>query len=161
VTVPPPRSTDRTDGVRALRWGAALAPVVLVLAACGDDDDGDASASDVDAATLEGRTFVSTEVDGETLVDGTEISLSFDEGTMSVRAGCNTLFGGFEVEASSLVADELAQTQMACDDANQAQDIWVLELLEGRPTIAVAGDTLTLSDDAVSVTLTEEASGGG
>jgi len=161
VSVLAPRSTDRRVGVQALRWGVALAAVVLVLAACGDDDDSDVSGSAVDAATLEGRTFVSTEVDGETLVDGTEISLSFEAGGVAALAGCNTLRGGFEIEGGTLVVGPLAQTRMACDDANQAQDVWVSGLLEGRPTIELAGDSLTLSSDSVSVTLTEEASDGG
>lgn len=142
-------------------WLGALAVVVLMLGACGDDDDdADASAAPIDAATLEGRTFVSTEVEGEALVDGTEITLTFEREQLSARAGCNTLFGGFEIDAGTLIADQLAQTQMACDDALQAQDAWLSELLQGRPTIALAGDVLTLSSGSVTVTLSDEASGG-
>ncbi len=139
----------------------ALAVAVLALGACGDDDDdADASAAPVDAATLEGRTFVSSEVEGEALVDGTEITLMFEPERLSAQAGCNTLFGGFEINAGTLIVDQLAQTQMGCDDALQAQDAWLSELLQGRPTIALAGDNLSLSAETVTVTLREEASGG-
>lgn len=94
-------------GKAAAGWLGALAVVVLTLGACGDDDDDadDASAAPIDAATLEGRTFVSTEVEGEALVDGTEITLTFDQERLSARPGCNTLFGGFEIDAGSLIAD--------------------------------------------------------
>jgi heat shock protein HslJ len=142
-------------------WLGALAVVVLTLGACGDDDDdADASAAPIDAATLEGRTFVSTEVEGEAPVDGAEVTLTFERQRLSARAGCNTLFGGFEIDAGALIADQLAQTHMGCDDALQAQDAWLSELVQDRPTIALAGDDLTLSSESVIVTLSDEASGG-
>jgi heat shock protein HslJ len=144
----------RRRGAIAGRCSALLAAALLVMAACGDDDDGN-------AATLDGRTFVSTEVAGETLVDGTELSATFDGDSVSTMAGCNTLFGGFEIDDGTLVVEQLAQNQVACDDANQAQDVWVSELLQSDPTIELSGDVLTLPSGSVTVTLGDEASDGG
>jgi heat shock protein HslJ len=150
------RSTPVGGGGRCV--GCALVAVgALVVGSCGDDDaetDGSASASTIAADSLEGLTFVSTAVEGETLVDGTEISLTFDAGTVVANAGCNTLRGGFEIDGDSLVVEELAQTQMACEEELQAQDLWVSELLRARPTIEVADEDLTLGSDLVSVTFT-------
>ncbi len=87
--------------------------------------------------------------------------MSFEAGAMAARAGCNTLRGGFEIEDGALVVDQLAQTQMACDEAKQAQDVWVSALLEGSPTVGLVDDILTLSSDSVTVTLSEEAGTGG
>lgn len=84
--------------------------------------------------------------------------MTFEREQLSARAGCNTLFGGFEIDARTLIADQLAQTQMACDDALQAQDAWLSELLHGRSTIALAGDDLTVSSESVTVRLRDEAS---
>ena len=99
---------------------------------------------------------MSTWVEGEALVDGTEITLTFEREQLSAGAGCNTLFGGFqEIAAGTLIADQLAQTQMACDDALQAQDAWLSELLRPPkgPAVTSPLSPITLSDGEAILTL--------
>jgi heat shock protein HslJ len=132
---------------------ALLALAALPLAGCGDDDDG-ATAPTI--ADLDGRTFVSTSVEGQTLVEGSQVSIAFEEGSISVQAGCNTLFGGVELDGSTLVTTgQLATTQMACDDALMAQDDWLAAMLTAGPEVTLEGDTLTLATDDVTITATE------
>lgn len=150
-------------GRSALRRAAppALSLLVLFSAACGDDDadegaeraGGDAAVS---AEALDGRTFVSTEVTGQTLVEGTAVTLVFEDGNVGATAGCNTMTGGFTVEGGALQVEQLAQTKMACPDDLQQQDEWVAALLTSGPAIALAGDVLTLTGDDVTLTLTAE-----
>ena len=45
------------------------------------------------AADLDGTTYESTSVEGHDLVPGEPVRLVFEDDTMSVSAGCNTLFG--------------------------------------------------------------------
>jgi len=141
---------------RARLIGLALLLGSLLAAGCGDDDDG-SSASSTDSAAvssdmLDGRTFESTDVSGESMVDGTKVIVSFDGDGISANAGCNTMNGTYEVADGVLTVGPLAQTQMACEDALQQQDVWVATLLEGEPTVTLVDDTLTIASDSTTVT---------
>src|SRR5829696_3415891 len=106
-------------------------------------------------AALPGRTFVSTAVEGFTLVDGTQISLTFDTPALAANAGCNTLTGAWAVEGDVLATSGgLAQTEMACDPpALMDQDTWLSSVLTSRPTLTLDGDTLTITAQGATVTL--------
>lgn len=127
---------------------AALAAVAaLALAGCSTDESMD----------LEGRTFTATEVRGHDLVEGSTVTLTFEDGQVSANAGCNTLFGAASWDSGTLdVTEELASTLMACDDALMDQDEWLGELLTSSPALSADGTTLTLGDDSAGLTLTEE-----
>lgn len=132
-----------------------LLPITLVTAAtvigvvaCGGDDA-------LEAGDLDGRTFVATELSGGTIVDGSEIVISFEDDRVVVMAGCNTQNGGYTVDDGTLVVDALAATQMACDEPLMAQDTLVADLLAAGPTIELDGDQLTLGSPATTLTLTE------
>ena len=129
--------------------------VASVLGACGSDtrrssdtstqpaeSEASVPASDLD---LDGRTFVSTEVVGHDLVADSEIRLSFQDASISVNAGCNTLVGGYTIEGDTLQAPVLAMTQMACDPALMDQDTWLSETFSGSPTLVLEGDDLTVT----------------
>ena len=141
------------------RAGRALLPVLLLVAAgCGDDGDDDAASTDGEAATseaLDGRTFVSTEVTGETLVEGSEIRMTFEGSGLSVIAGCNTMGGDYTIEDGTLTAGPLASTQMACEDDLQAQDAWIAALLEAGSTVTLTDDTLTIASGSTTITMEE------
>jgi heat shock protein HslJ len=128
------------------RAAVAAAATALVLAGCSSGSDG-----------LEGRTFTATEVRGHDLVEGSEITLTFEDGQVSANAGCNTLFGDASWDGGTLdIEAALASTMMACDDALMAQDEWLGDLLTSDPALSLAGTTLTLGDDSAGLTLTEE-----
>lgn len=136
---------------------ALLALAGLTLAACGSDDN--ESSSDGGGAPtaeeLDGRAFVSSAVDGYDLVEGSEINITFLADSMAVNAGCNSMNGGFEIDEGVLTAGPFASTMMACDEALMDQDTWLSGFLESLPTIALAGETLTLAGDDTTITLEE------
>lgn len=137
---------------------ALLALASLTVAACGSDeaDDGAAESSGtLTAEDLSGRGFVSSDVTGYDLVDGSEITMNFLDDSLSVNAGCNTMSGGYEITDDAFVADQFAMTMMACDDPLMAQDTWLSEFLASSPTIALDGSTLSFSGDEVTITLDE------
>ena len=142
--------------------GACLAIAgVVVISSCGDDDSDDgndsaASVNLVDASTLDGHSFVATDVEGQELVPDTELTLTFEDGRLAVIAGCNTMVGGYTISDDVLVVDKLAQTQMACDPELHAQDEWVAVLFRGGPTLTRAVGTLTVASDDVTVTFDEQ-----
>ena len=135
--------------VSTRRLGAATATLALLVAAgCGGDDD---SASG-DGLDLDDTTLLSTAVEGQTLVEGTHVSLSFEGDNLAVVAGCNTMVGGYEIDGELLVAEQLASTQMLCDEALSAQDAWLQELFTSRPTIAAVGDDVVVTGETTTIT---------
>ena len=137
---------------------ALLALAGLTFAACGSDDDGDGAAESTGTPTAEdlsGRGFVSSDVTGYDLVEGSEITMNFLDDSVSVNAGCNTMNGGFEIADGAFVAGQFAMTMMACDDPLMAQDTWLSEFLASSPSISLDGSTLSFSGDEVTITLDE------
>lgn len=138
-----------------------LVPLTLLASACGDDQSSEEPATDPPgttsspAAMLDGRTFLSTEVTGHELIEGTVIQLGFADDALSANAGCNQLFGGYRLDGDILAADALGQTEMACEDALMEQDTWLSGLLAGSPIVSLDADELTLTsaDGATVVTM--------
>jgi heat shock protein HslJ len=125
---------------------AILLPLAL-LAAC----------SSAAAAPLDGRTFLSTKVTQKgadrPLVPGTSIRLTFGkDGQLGVSAGCNLMGGTWRIDGGTLRVDGGAMTEMGCDQPRMQQDQWLARLLGGA-AINVAGDTLTLDDGTIRLTL--------
>lgn len=125
---------------------------LLVLASsvggCGDDDDGGSSTD------LTGRTFVATTVEGQELVPGSEVIISFTEDLIVIEAGCNSMRGGYAIEDGELRVDPLASTNMACEEPLMDQDLWMAEFLQSGPAVEV-DDGLVLSNDTVRISLDE------
>jgi heat shock protein HslJ len=138
-----------TDG------GTTASPTTSAAASGSQTTDG---ATAVDAAALAGHTFLSTEVVGQDLVAGSQITLTFDESNVAANAGCNTMTGGYKVADGKLQVSQLAQTQMACEPLSDAQDRWVAELLSSDPTIALTDTTLTLEGSGTTVTFADRIS---
>jgi len=109
------------------------------------------------ADALRGHTFLSTAVEGYTLVPDTQITLTFDGDNLSALGGCNTLAGTWSVEGDVLVVPPMARTMMACEpSALMDQETWLDAVLTSRPTVAVDGDTLTITADGAIVTLLDK-----
>ena len=110
------------------------------------------------STALAGRTFLSDAVEGFTLVDGTQVSVTFDGSNIGAVAGCNQLSSTWSVEGDVLVVGPMAQTEMACEPATlMDQDTWLASVLTSRPTITLDGDTLTIGADGSTVTLVDAA----
>ncbi len=121
---------------------------VFLLGTCG----GGSATPGPTGQSLEGRTFLSTDVEGRALVAGSTVRLTFLNGQVSASAGCNSLGGPYRIEGDRLIAGQLATTEMACDPALMDQDRWVADLLGGA-TITFDGDTLTLTKVGTRLTL--------
>lgn len=148
---PSPASSPGTAGTPRPtgRHSIALLAVLGVGIALGGCSDG--------SADLDGRSFASTEVRGHDLVEGSTITLTFEEGRISAQGGCNTLNGAATWDTDALVvAEPMASTMMACEDALMAQDQWLSSFLTSSPALEVDGDTLVLGDDTTGMTLTEQ-----
>jgi heat shock protein HslJ len=127
----------------------ATASLVLIVAcsAAGGSSSGPAS--------LDGHTYLSTAIEGASLVPDTQVRLSFADGNVSAQAGCNHLGGTYSIEGDRLRTSSMFMTEMGCDAPRQAQDEWLAALLSDV-TFTLEGDTLTLIDGDVRVTLTDK-----
>ena len=136
------------------RLAVATIACAVALMSCGDDSTSSSDASKAPAAAdLDGRSFLSTKVEGQTLVDGTQVTLTFTADSISAVAGCNTMNGGYTIEDGVLKVPAMVQTLMACDPETTAQDAWVSALLTGNPTLALAAEELTVKGGDVTLTL--------
>jgi heat shock protein HslJ len=150
------------------RGPAAVLLVVALTAACGDSSDSssspspastDASPSTLDAAALDGRSYASTSVEGAELAEGTTVEVGFEGDTMSVWAGCNTAFGPFEVDGTTIAwTSEPAATMMMCDPGLVEQDRWLADLFRSGVDATAEGDALTLQADGVTIELATDTS---
>lgn len=132
----------------------------LMLAGCGSTTDPGATSdpgttSQGGSEELGDRTFISSSVTGHDLVADSSVRLTFTGSQLSVTAGCNTLFGEYAVSQGSLSVTQLAGTEMGCPPELMAQDEWLATFLQSSPRLEVSGETLTLSDGAVELTLTD------
>ncbi len=90
------------------------------------------------------------------LVEGTRISITFRDGRIGIQAGCNIMGGGpYRLEGDTLVVDELAMTEMGCDQPRHAQDEWVARFFSAGPTIQLSGNDLVLAVDDRSISLVD------
>ena len=122
------------------------------LAACGGDDSSSGDAPTAD--DLEGRQFVATDIEGHTIVDGSEVVVSFEDGRISIQAGCNTQNSGYQIVDGVLQVDLLVATMMACEQPLMDQDQVVASIVTAEPTVELDGDDLTISSADATMSLT-------
>lgn len=167
----------RGSARRALVAAVALVGATVLIAGCGSDgsegSDGTSGSTTTTAATgatepapvtgpataeaLDGRSYVSQSVEGRELVAGTTLTLSFDDGTLSANAGCNTMNGPYEVDEGRLRWTETpAATMMGCDEDRMVQDQQIVQLLKGGVDATLDGDELTLATPNVTIVLLDQ-----
>lgn len=129
----------------------AVGVSAVLFAGCGSDDSGDGAVAP-EAADLEGTSWGDASVEGYELA-GT-LTVTFEDGLVSIAGGCNTVGGSYTVEDGRLSAGPMMSTMMACDDALMDQDAWISGLFEAGMQAGIDGDQLTLTADDTSITLT-------
>ena len=121
----------------------SLALVAIIAGGCFASGGGPA---------LDGKTYLSTEVAGAALVPGSRVQLTFSTGAVNASAGCNSMYAKYAIAGDRFTTTEMAMTAMGCEPPLMAQDEWVARLL-GDAKIASAGDTLTLDNGQIRLTL--------
>jgi heat shock protein HslJ len=129
----------------------ALCALALLATGCGGADD-DAVTSD----QLAGRTFAAETVDGHDLVEGSQLTFTFESGALAFDAGCNRMAGSTEMAGGRLrLTDDPVSTMMSCGSARDAQDRWLAQLLTDGVRVTQRDGTLALDADGVTIPLRE------
>jgi heat shock protein HslJ len=123
--------------------------VVLLVTACSAP-----GASGAPSASLDGRTFLSSGVTGHALVPGSTVRLQFEGGRIGGGAGCNQISGPYTIVDGKLALGQVAMTAMGCEQPLMNQDSWLVSFLGGAK-VTLAGDTLTLANGDVTMSLTD------
>ena len=107
---------------------------------------------------LQSLTFRSTSVtvNGKrySLASKESISLRFEEKTISINAGCNTLGGNFTMSKGVIRAQTLFNTKMACPEKLMDQDVWLNKLFSIKPKLTVQHTTSKSKVKAPATVLT-------
>jgi heat shock protein HslJ len=147
--------------LRSRLWRGMVLVLVSVLAGCGGVEGTPApnpapSATPSGAPDLNGTEWTLVKLNGASLLPGTNITLSFEEGRAGGFAGCNAYgvsheFGGDGRLSISL----LERTLQAClePEGVLAQEDAYLAALQEAATYRVAGDQLEIEDGTGNVTL--------
>ena len=123
-----------------------LALVTVLAAACSVGVGGSP------APSVDGKTFVSTDVQGTALVPGSRIQLTFENEDVRAHGGCNSISGPYTIDGDRFKVTRMASTAMGCEAPLMQQDEWLVDLLEDA-RIALVGDTLTLDNGQIRLTL--------
>lgn len=87
---------------------------------------------------------------GDALVEGTEITLTFNaDGTLEGSSGCNTYGGNYTLDGASITIDALFRTEMACLDPPgiMEQETTYLDTLQAVTAWEIGPNGLTLTTD--------------
>ncbi|WP_315560896.1 META domain-containing protein [Actinomyces gerencseriae] len=129
-------------GLRALVAGAIIGSLLCVQGCAGTD--------------LPEGTWVVTSSEGHDLVEGTRPSMVLDGRGIRIDSGCNTLSGRVGYSHGVLSAKDLTSTLIGCDPDRLAQEEWLTEFFSAGAEVALQGDTMTLTQDRVTLTLERE-----
>jgi heat shock protein HslJ len=115
-----------------------------------------------EAVSLDGTSWLLTEINGEPALEGVEVTLIFEVGAAAGNAGCNSFGGDVTVDGGNITFGQLVSTMMLCAEDPEglgAQEMEYLETLQAATTYRVEGDQLTIGTaddpDALVFTKTE------
>lgn len=127
----------------------ALASALLILGCSAAGGSGAAPAA------LDGRTFLSTGIEGASLVPNSQVRLSFTDGGLTANAGCNHLGGTYTIDGDRLRIAQVSSTEMACEEPLMQQDQWLSSFLSDV-LFTLDTDTLLLANGDMRLTLTDK-----
>lgn len=151
-----PRSIPR---VLAL---AAAASVALAACTGGGASPTVEPSERVASVPFEGTDWQLTEYVGKaggvvSIPAAVEVTATFADATVAGSSGCNTYRGPYTIDGDAIEIGAIAATAMACAGAAAPVEEAYLQLLPLMTTVAVAGDTLELRNEAGTIVLRYQA----
>jgi heat shock protein HslJ len=154
------RRTPTRSGRRpAARLIAVLATAGLALAACtGGGATAGPSGPDLPFEGTDWRLIEYVgQAGGVVAVRRVEVTATFADGIVAGNGGCNAYRGPYTLDGEAIEIGDLAATAMACTGAAEPVEEAYFQILPLMTSVAVAGSTLELANDAGTITLRYEA----
>ncbi len=121
-------------------WAAALGVALAGLALFVAASNGASEA----AIELDGTAWYLTDLAGQGVVEGSEVTLEFAEGRITGRAGCNGFGSEYELDGGDLViGEQMATTMMWCEGLMDQEAAYTQAL--------IAAQSVTLEDGELTV----------
>ena len=139
------------DMRRVALVGATLVLAAL-LVACGSAEP---DQSPAEGAALPGTEWALTSLNGEALIEGSQITLGFGDASIEGSAGCNSYGGTYAATEDSLHLSDLNWTEIGCMEPEGIleQEMAYLNVLHAVASYRVDAGQLELYDEAGTLTL--------
>ncbi|UYM03745.1 META domain-containing protein [Solicola gregarius] len=121
----------------------------------GADSAAGFGASLPDPVTVAGNTYVLDDAESSGLPKKADVEISFEKGTYSASAGCNTFNGRYDMSDDVLVSSSMGQTMAFCP-GRAGSDAWLESFLDSGPQVSIDGDRLNLDNGESDVALAVE-----
>lgn len=96
--------------------------------------------------------WVAELVAGEPVVEGTRVTMQFEDGRVFGSGGCNRFQGGYTIEEGELVIGNLASTMMACPEPIMEQERRFHESVGEAAEIRLEEGKLVFQDEEGAIT---------
>jgi heat shock protein HslJ len=107
----------------------------MLLSACGKQS----------SPSLEGSSWILSELNGQTVLDDPLVTLSFTNGQLNGSDGCNRYGGSYTVQGSQITVDkDIFSTLMACEEGIMQQASAFLNALTSAVQYEIKDDQLSL-----------------
>jgi len=125
--------------MKHIRITIAICLLAVLLGACAGDGG-------TNADSLEGTTWVLVRYNDTPPIEGTQPTITFEEGQVSGTASCNHYGGSYEVKGDSIRFEALFSTEMACMEPEgvMEQERAYLEMLGAAERFELADGALTI-----------------
>lgn len=104
-------------------------------------------------STLDGTTWVATQIAGQAPVAGNEPSITFDGDRIGGNAGCNGFTGRFRIEGSTIAIQDLASTAMGCPEPAASMERMFMIALGRASSIHVGYTTLVIGGEGGDIVM--------
>jgi serpin B len=130
---------------------AILLTALILLVACGQESDTPARATPKASIPLEGSEWLLASLRGESLLEGSRITINLDGDRFEGLAGCNNYGGQYEVaEGGRLRISEIFVTAMACSSPEgiMEQETAYIQALGRSATFRLADGRLEMAGES-------------
>jgi len=130
---------------------AILLTALILLVACGQEADTPATATPKASIPLEGSEWLLASLRGESLLEGSRITINLDGDRFEGLAGCNNYGGQYEVaEGGRLRISEIFVTAMACSSPEgiMEQETAYIQALGRSATFRLADGRLEMAGES-------------
>ena len=129
--------------MKTLRIAVVISIFAIMLSAC-------AGSSPTGQPDLEGTAWMLAAFNQNRPIEGTQLTITFEDGQVSGNAGCNSYGGSYQVKGDAISFDALYMTEMGCMEPEGVmdQELTYLELLGATRRFELVGGVLKIFADS-------------